>query len=362
MNEHLSQPISTQAWAQRLAALGLAVRDAVTGAQQRGDELAAPVAQEGGDTIFAVDRHVEPVIERVIAQWPDACKPLTVVAEGLGEDGRQRFEPAQRTATNGESGFRVLIDPIDGTRNIMYDKRSAWFIAAVCADAGESTRLSSALASTMVELPASKAAYGDVFGATHDDAPWGRRVPIDGDAANDGDRAAALIEQGQPLTLRPSAAPTLRNGFGQVSNFFPGTKVLASELMERIVEATLGEVEPGSAAVFDDQYITTAGQMVELMLGHDRFCCDLRPLFYDVLSKRRGQTVRGLECHPYDLAGALVAQRAGVVLTDGWGRALDAPLDVHSPAHWCGYANEQLKQQIEPIIQQWFREKGVTQP
>ena len=116
--------------------------------------------------------------------------------------------------------------------------------------------------------------------------------------------------------MTPSRAKTLRDGFGQVANFFPGTKMLAAELMERIVAETLGAVEPGSAAVFDDQYITTAGQMVELMIGHDRFCCDLRPLLYAVLEQQTGSTVRGLECHPYDMAGLLIAQRAGVVITE----------------------------------------------
>src|SRR5690606_8913606 len=115
---------------------------------------------------------------------------------------------------------------------------------------------------------------------------------------------------------------------------------------------------PGSASIFDDQYITTAGQMVELMVGHDRFCCDLRPMFYRILEKQTGQTVRGLECHPYDLAGLLIAQRAGVIVTDALGAPLDAPLDVQSPVSWCGYANETLRQTIEPVIREFFRESS----
>ncbi|MFW6060612.1 MAG: inositol monophosphatase [Phycisphaeraceae bacterium] len=340
---------SPESWARRLLALGEAVRAAVTAARGSGAELALPVAQEGGDTIFAVDRHVEPVIERAVAQWPDTCKPVLVVAEGFGRDGRRLFEAKKQAAR----GYRVMIDPIDGTRNVMYDKRSAWFIAMVAEDRGEATRLDDALAAVMVELPTSKAGWFDVFGATCDGAAWGRRAAVEGGAAH------------APLPLQPSRAATLEHGFAQVANFFPGTKVLAAELMERIVEASVGPVTPGAAAVFDDQYITTAGQMVELMMGRDRFCCDLRPLFYDaqmrVGAKKQaaGGAQRGLVCHPYDVAGALVARRAGVILTDGFGRALDAPLDVHSAVHWCGYANERLRECIEPVIQQWLRERGV---
>lgn len=344
--------VSAQAWAQRLVELGLAVRDAVATARGSGDDLARPVAQEGGDTIFLIDRHVEPVIERTIEAWPNACKPIMVVAEGFGEDGRRRFDANQ----DASRGYRLIIDPIDGTRNAMYDKRSAWFIVAVAPDHGEATRLSDAFASAMVELPPSKAGWADVFAATAEGETWGRRLPLHGERT-----IGSLREQGEAVAIQPSTAVTLENGFAQVSNFFPGTKVLAAELMERIVEATVGAVTPGSAAVFDDQYITTAGQMVELMLGHDRFCCDLRPLFYDAKAQVTGETKRGLACHPYDMAGALVAQQAGVILTDGFGRPLDAPLDVHTETHWCGYANAALREQIEPVIQRWLQERGVRE-
>jgi hypothetical protein len=161
--------------------------------------------------------------------------------------------------------------------------------------------------------------------------------------------------------LRPSTATNLKDGFAQVSNFFPGTKRLASDLMEVIAEATLGGIDPSSAEIFDDQYISTGGQMVELMLGHDRFCCDLRPLFYDILTKEAGRPVRGLECHPYDAAGVLVAREAGVIVTDGHGGSLDVPLDVEHGVHWCGYANAALRDQIEPVVQSWLADKmGVA--
>lgn len=373
------------AWADRLEALGLAVRDRLIAARDAGDDLATAVAQEGGDTIFAIDRHVEPVIEAAIHAWPDACKPLLLVAEGMGQDGRRLFlkptpsrrgqgeganvpmpskTPSPQPTPEGRGGkrppiqkdsppaFRLIIDPIDGTRNIMYDKRSAWFLAAVAPERGDATRLSDAFASVMIELPTSKQGYADSFTAVRGGKTIAKR------------RALSSLPNAQhgcrSIPVQPSRATTLKHGFAQVANFFPGTKVLASELMERIAAATLGAaVEPGAATIFDDQYMTTGGQMVELMLGHDRFCGDLRPLFYRILEQHIGSTVRGLECHPYDAAGMLVAQQAGVILTDGLGRPLDAPMDVHSGVHWCGYANEALRRQIEPVIVAWFADKGV---
>jgi len=328
-------------WLKELEKLGLEIRSRLNAARSNGQDMASPVATQGGDTIFAIDRHVEPAIEAAAESWANQGLHVTVIAEGMGDDGIRAFGDE-----NASHHWRVLIDPIDGTRNIMYDKRSAWFLAAVMPDRGTRTRLSDSIASIMLELPTSKHASADAFSAVRTNGCVGKRV--------------GLIDRiTRPLSIEPSRAATLEGGFGQVSNFFPGTKQLAAELMERIVERTLGNVAPGTAAVFEDQYISTGGQLVELMLGRDRFCCDLRPLFYQILEKQTGSAVRGLECHPYDMAGWLVARQAGVELTDGWGQELDIPLDVHSGVHWCGYANKALRQAIEPVITQWLEEKGV---
>ena len=333
---------SEHAWAQRLLNLGFAIQrhlHRVVSSSRGG--LAVPVGFEGGDTIFEIDRHVEPIIEREIDEWPSECKPLVLVAEGMGRDGRRLIGPADEPAR-----FRVIVDPIDGTRNLMYDKRSAWFIATVAEDLGEQTNLGDAFAAVLVELPTTKQAWCDAYMATGSEVTSGIRTRIGGDSP-------------QPWPPRPSRAESLRFGFGQVSNFFPGTKVLAADLNERIADQTLGQGSPGQALLFDDQYISTGGQMVELMAGHDRFCCDLRPLFYRILEKRSPHVVRGVECHPYDVAGALVAKRAGVVISDGFGRPLRCPFDVHTGVHWCGFGNEVLADSIQPIIAGWLAEHGV---
>ena len=336
------------AWVQSLVELGLAVQARLVQAHSRpGSDFAEAVAQQGGDTIYGIDRHVEPVIEDVVASWPAEFKPLMLTAEGMGHDGRKRYGPADQPIK-----YRVIIDPIDGTRNLMFDKRSAWFIAAVAEDHGEATNLSDIFAAVLIELPTTKQGWADTITAVRGQGTRAWRSRIDG-------------SQSAELRLRSSEAATLRNGFGQVSSFFPGTKLLAAELMERIVASTLGAVQPGEASVFEDQYISTGGQMVELIAGRDRFCCDLRPLFFKILQRdaaaagNRVELAEGLVCHPYDAAAALVATEAGVVITDGWGRQLKQPLDVHTPVHWCGYANESLRRSIEPVIQQWLSQRGI---
>ena len=106
----------------------------------------------------------------------------------------------------------------------------------------------------------------------------------------------------------------------------------------------LGPPRAGVALAFEDQYISTGGQLYELTVGHDRWVADLRPLV-DAALRRRGQSL-GVCSHPYDLCTELIAREAGVIVTDPRGGRLDAPLDVFSDVGWIGYANATLRDQI----------------
>jgi fructose-1,6-bisphosphatase/inositol monophosphatase family enzyme len=337
---------SPKTWADRLCKIGHLVRTKLIESRNAGHDLATAVAKEGGDTIFAVDRHVEPVIDHEIASWKDA--PIRLIAEGFGKTGVVDF-PGSAPATFGGPQYILIIDPIDGTRNIMYDLRSAWFIAAlvpVVPGVAGAPSLANAIVSVAVELPPSKQEWADTYFAIRG-------------LGHSGVSQHLVTGKSRPVTLRPSAAPTIAQGFAMVANFFPGTKVLASELMEHIAVSALGKEAIAGASVFDDQYMTTAGQMLALASGKYRFCADLRPLLYKVIEKQTGKPLLGLECHPYDCAGALIAQAAGVILTDGYGKPLDAPLDVESGVSWIGYANKSIQQKIAPAIQEWFQSKGL---
>jgi hypothetical protein len=126
--------------------------------------------------------------------------------------------------------------------------------------------------------------------------------------------------------------------------------------MEYLVRHLIGPADVHNATVFDDQYISTGGQFYELIVGHDRFIADLRPLFYAL----QGQP-EGLCCHPYDCATVLIAREAGVIVTDGQGGELDGPLDVTTGLSWAAYANDALHRQIEPLIHAFFRERRAVQ-
>ena len=83
---------------------------------------------------------------------------------------------------------------------------------------------------------------------------------------------------------------------------------------------------------------------------HDRFVADLRPLVRPLLAQRG--LPPSLTCHPYDVCCALIAEESGVIVTDVHGGPLDVPLNVDADVAWVGYANAQIRSQIEPILHQ----------
>jgi len=119
-----------------LLALHARIRGDVIAACERGavDALSDIAHDDEGDTIYAIDRVAEDVlveeIERTIAR--DA--PVRLVAEGL--PGGEVVLP--RGADISRVQWTVIVDPIDGTRGLMYQKRPAWILTAVAPGADAS--------------------------------------------------------------------------------------------------------------------------------------------------------------------------------------------------------------------------------
>jgi hypothetical protein len=313
----------------------------------RGKALLDAVERDAeADTIYRIDTVVEPLLEEFCRDWSRST-PLVLIAEGMrDETGREGPRTFPAGCPPDKCPIRVIIDPIDGTRCLMYDKRSAWALAGVAPNRGDATRLADIEAAVMTELPTSKMGLADVLRATKGGGAHGHRV----DLAN-GEK--------KPLTLSPSQADGIEHGFAMLASFFPGTKGLAGEIMDEL--AALAVRRPNASAtspmplVFDDQYISTGGQFYELIFGHDRFNADLRPLLYNILGRPLA-----LCTHPYDCASMLIATEAGVELTDGLGHPLDGPLDTTTPIAWAGFANGRLRARIEPILTGLLRGRLTT--
>ena len=331
----------------RIRAIHEAIRDRVVASCETrpGDELAEVVGDDAGDTLFAIDRVSEEVLlaefEVLAKEWP-----LLLVAEGLGQDGRRVLPEGTR---EDDVEIVVLVDPIDGTRGIMYQKRSAWVLTGVAPFRPRGSKRAPTLAdielAVQTEIPLVKQHLCDVLWAV---ASRGAHA----------ERLNRLTGERRPLPFAPSRAQTIAQGYGGLSRFFPGARAELAAVDDAVVTRLLGPSEKGRARAFEDQYISSGGQLYELMVGHDRWIGDLRPLVEPVL-RARGEAL-GLCAHPYDLSTELIAREAGVIITDEAGGRLNAPLDVFSELAWIGYANEAIRAQVEPALREALGERGLS--
>lgn len=304
-------------------------------------ERSRSTGHAGSDVIYAMDREVEEGMVRLLEREADALGGIVLVAEGIGEEEISVY-PAGRAREN--CAWRVLADPIDGTRGIMMDKRSAWFLAGVAPNRGGSTRLRDVECAVMMELPTSRAAVADRFAAVRGKGVSGLRF--------------SLVTETPPqsIAVSPYGGGSIRGGFAQFARFFPPGRDIMAALEEEVWRDLFPDAAAGEILGFEDQYISTGGQLAELALGRDRFTADLRGCLYasDLFAARR----IGHVCHPYDLAAVLVAEEAGVVVTCPDGSRIDAPFDTRVAADWIGYANAEIRAEVEPELRRALKRRG----
>jgi hypothetical protein len=320
-----------------LERVGLSVLESARRSMSSGspESLSRVAAETRGDTIYSLDAAVEgeilPILERELA--PAAS--FVLVAEGLAE--RPVVLPGGRPE---DARLKVIIDPVDGTRGLMFDKRSAWFLAGAAPQRGDATGLEDIEAAVQVEIPTSRSHLADVLSAGRGDGVRGSTLDL-----RTGARTA--------FTPRPSAEPTVRGGFATIARFFPPGREALAGIDDEVLRRVLGE-PGGRTPAFEDQYISTGGQLHGLLTGRDRFVADLRPLIY----ARLPGGAAGLSCHPYDLSAALIAREAGVIVRGVPAGPLLAPLDAHTPVAWAAYANRAIQREIEPVLARVLAERG----
>jgi fructose-1,6-bisphosphatase/inositol monophosphatase family enzyme len=294
-----------------------------------------------GDTIYAVDRVSEELLLEFFESEVAPEFPHVLIAEGI--EGGQVVLP--RGTSEEEARWRIIVDPIDGTRGLMYQKRSAWVLTGVAPNNGAHTGLRDIVLAVQTEIPLVKQHLSDVL--------WCLR----GQGAH-AERWNRLTGKSEALHLQPSRAHSIRHGFAGLARFFPGVREELAAIDEEVVRAALGDVEFGKAHCFEDQYLSSGGQLYELIAGHDRFVADLRPLMEPLLQKR-GRRL-GICCHAYDVCTELIARELGVIVTDERGEQLNAPLSVAADVTWCGYANEHIRAEIEPLLRLALESRGLV--
>lgn len=319
---------------QKLCDLQDHIRDAVVAARQEqtATNFAAIAGVTAADTIYEIDK----VSESAILAWFEKYWPqdeaVELVMEGIEENEVFTFPrgtPVEATK------WKCILDPIDGTRGVMYDKRSAWILAALAPQHGPSTCLQDICIAAMSELPTTKQWRADQISGIKGCGCEG--LVTESINVLDGTR--------QTLQLRPSSATDFKHGFAAWARFFPEGKALLAKVEEELWDELYGLGSSSSPLIFDDQYISNGGQFYEILAGHDRMQGDLRPLAHAKLGYDSS-----LVCHPYDVCTFLLLQEAGGVVEAPDGSALNAPLDTVSPVSWMAYANETLAGQVRPIL------------
>lgn len=312
-----------------LRALSLEIRAVVRNSLNResSSSLATVVDERGGDSIFRLDAYTEPVLFSFCEDWGKEY-PFLLVAEGIS-DGWQMF-PAGASLQDAQ--WTLIVDPVDGTRGLMYGKRSAWTLTGIAPRPihGVMPGLKDIVIAMQSELPISRSIYADLLYAVK-----GQGAHLETHHLVTGEIVAGV--------LRPSQETTLIGGFASIVKYLPGSKTSASALEEDLIRTLYGDLP---LPIFDDEYISSGGQLSEMMMGRDRFIADLRPILqgYVPLNER-------LCAHPYDLCTALIAQECGIIITDHTGGTLNSQLDTSTPVDWIAYANSALHDSIAPVLE-----------
>ncbi len=334
MNHHLIVQILTE--------IGVLVRKQIYDSLRlQSIEKRSSIFFEGeDDTIYQLDKDVEDSIIPLLNKYAERVGGIILIAEGICETGELTF-PENFPKENAQ--VKIIMDPIDGTRGIMYDKRSAFFLAAASPNI-KTASLKSIEVSVMVELPTSRCYLSDTITA----------IKGKGTKREIYNMLTGEIRESQ---ITPSRSNTIYQGFGQIARFFPPGRNILAAIEEEVISSVFPDFESGKTPVFEDQYISSGGQMYELLVGHDRYIADIRAALYQsnqFMNKKTGHV-----CHPYDICTVLAAQEAGIVITDILGNEPDYPLDTLSAVNWIGYANKNIQQQVEPALQNAMRKFGL---
>ena len=184
----------------------------------------------------------------------------------------------------------------------MYDKRSAWALAAIAPGAaalGRRPTLADVAVAVQSELPTSRARLADVLWAVSGQGAQMETIDL-------------LSGERWPRRPSPSRATTLAHGFATISKFFPGTKEASAWLEERLFAAVVGEhagglrsssttsTSPPEASSTSCWSATTASSPICA-----RCCCD-------AAARRQAPGApapRRLCARPYDLCTALHRHR-----------------------------------------------------
>ena len=310
------------------------VRGALENPSAPGPALDRQASRGLGDVTFGLD---VPAEERIQTWHRElAChRPLSVMTEDVGWVHRVPDGTGGSRRTNGfeHGGPRIAFDPIDGTRNLMFDLRSAWTVVSFAGPGPAQPRFGDICGGLVSELPTTRESRRRVLSAEREGPCLLREFEVGGDR----------VQRERTLEVDLDDRPD--NGYFPFFRYQPALRPAVAELEAAFLGRLVQCEGADESTLFDDQYITNAGQLVLLSLGTYRVIVDARPL----IAARTG--VHTTTAKPYDVAGAfVVAQAAGAVLSDPQGERLDFPIDCTTPLSFAGWANRATFERLHPHL------------
>lgn len=317
-------------------------REALGAALARGrmDEIARPVAEGSGDVTYGLDLGAE----RAVREWSEEQAregPLSVLTE---DSGWRHLGPGPGGVVElpdfDHGGPRLAVDPIDGTRHLMYDLRSAWTVLSAAGPGAGQPTLADVRQGIVAEIPDSRAARLRVVEASRG---AGASLTI-----CDVESGATVASQ----PLRADADDRPDHGYFTFFSFHPALRPDVARIAARFFARIERDEGADPSACYDDQLISSAGQLMQLAFGVYRMVLEAREL----VARRRGVATQTAK--PYDMAGAILcAREAGCVVTGPRSEPLDFPIDTKTPVSFVGYANPETARRLAPHLAAVLREE-----
>ena len=286
------------------------------------------IESERTNELMALDQIAEEELKRYCRQWASDMPMIAIyesdltdiyyMPDGLPEESYKK---------------RLIVDPIDGTIAFIHNVDSSWVLAAVAPNKGQVTSLSDIEVAVQTEIPISRMQFGSVIYAIKGNDV---RAELWNVTKNSKERE---------ITLQPSRAVTVINGFVTFSKYLLPGMTTISHIEEELFKELFGGKDP--LVVFDYQCVSTAGQLYNVMSGRIRFVADIRPLIKQLVAE---QGIKMVCAHPYDLCTTLIGEELGIIITDLFGNKLDCPLDTKSDVGYIMYANKSIRREIEPKL------------
>ena len=292
-----------------------------------------------GDLTYVIDKAPDKLLEKTFEKWGQEI-PMLVIEEDWGAITFPKGTHPE------DCEIRLIIDRLDGTREIMYAKNRAWILTGIAPNKGVKTYLDD------IEIVVQTSVGKNVFG--EDEVIWATKK-------HNTVREIWNLDKKKfkhKLPVSPSKAETIEHGFLPIVLYFEGYKKVLGSIADKLTEKIIGPVHKGLSRVFDEQYISSGGELANLVAGKYRGVIDIRPF----LGRITG-TPFGLCAHPYDLCTKLIVDKSDAII-DCFGVYTDridkkVPLDAKTDVAFIAFANKKIKNQVEPALREILSDYGI---